>query len=159
MGISPKICFKSGLSHENSLILPFPSLCVCCRRRHLPFSCLCDLRFICLPKGECIWSCCNDEYFKMAHYDPALRSHLFSHHVHFVSQVNCRHYSSAVCVIYLYSKSTQWVVNVHSQSFLSWIFTHSTFSPNPVSPPVIFIQLGATLTVWLAEWMVKITSV
>lgn len=56
------------------------------------------------------------------------RSHLFPLHVLVVSQVNCRHYSSAVCVIYHYHKSTWWLVNACSQSFLRRILTHAYFS-------------------------------
>lgn len=58
----------------------------------------------------------------------SLRSHLFSHHVLVVGQVNCRHYSSVACMIYLYHMSTWCVVNARSRSFLSMIFTQQFFT-------------------------------
>lgn len=57
----------------------------------------------------------------------SLRSHLFSPRVLVVGQVNCRHHSSAACIIYLWSMSTWCVVNAHSQSFLNMIFHTALF--------------------------------
>lgn len=69
-GNQPDSCSKSGLSHDNPLILSpsFPAW------RLLSFSpsVFMSLRpsFYLAAKAECFWSCCTGEYLKKAHYDP-----------------------------------------------------------------------------------------
>lgn len=101
-----------------------------------------------------------------------LRSHLFSHHVLVVGQVNCRRNSSAARIICLYHMSTWCVLNAYSIIFKydsSHIFQHffhmlaesSLFSNKrrslfllsfPLSSRVMFIQLWGHFTC-LAHWM------
>lgn len=105
-----------------------------------------------------------------------LRSHLFSHHVLAVGQVNCRRNSSAARIICLYHMSTWCVLNAYSIIFKydsSHIFQHffhmlaeSSLFSNKRPPPSFFslflsplvlcsFSSGATLPVWPTEWMEK----
>lgn len=121
-GNQPHGCSKSGLSHDNPLIL-FPSLAFALFLT-FPFHVSVTFLLSACQKPSASGVAVLTSIWRRHIMILSLRSHLFSHHVLIVSQVNCIHYSSAVCMIYLYRMSTWCVFNACSQSFLSMIFTH-----------------------------------